>query len=201
MFNAKNWIGAAGSDNSSVIVSCGNVSKTITLSDTPTDYTVVLTGCTEKNVKLSMTAIKKRFYVSSVSIYNGDLTAKAPRREVVEEGNSTWRMISGITDTCYTVRNLDGGIYEYIVKAIYIDGTESVWSNIQHVTLVGGGDEPLIGDVNGDGEVNISDVTTLIDYLLGREGEGFDREAADLNHDDEINISDVTELIDLLLGH
>ena len=201
VFNAKNWIGAAGSDNSSVIVSCGNVSKTITLSDTPTDYTVVLTGCTEKNVKLSMTAIKKRFYVSSVSIYNGDLTAKAPRRQVVEEGDSTWRMISGITDTCYTVRNLDGGIYEYIVKAIYIDGTESVWSNIQHVTLGGGGDEPLIGDVNGDGEVNISDVTTLIDYLLGREGEGFDREAADLNHDDEINISDVTELIDLLLGH
>jgi len=201
VFNAKNWIGAAGSDNSSVIVSCGNVSKTITLSDTPTDYTVVLTGCTEKNVKLSMTAIKKRFYVSSVSIYNGDLTAKAPRRQVVEEGDSTWRMISGITDTCYTVRNLDGGIYEYIVKAIYTDGTESVWSNIQHVTLGGGGDEPLIGDVNGDGEVNISDVTTLIDYLLGREGEGFDREAADLNHDDEINISDVTELIDLLLGH
>lgn len=205
VFNAKNWIGAAGSDNSSVIVSCGNVSKTITLSDTPTDYTVVLTGCTEKNVKLSMTAIKKRFYVSSVSIYNGDLTAKAPRRAVVEEGDSTWRAVSGITDTCYTVQALAGGIYEYYVKAIYIDGSESVWSNIEHVTIVAGDvageDEVLIGDVNGDDEVNISDVTTLIDYLLGRESKGIDREAADVNHDGEINISDITALIDLLLGH
>jgi len=204
VFNAKNWISSNGtSDGSAVIVSCGDVSKTIPLGDTPTDYTVVLTGCTSKNVKLAMTAAKKRFYIYNVSVYNGDLTARTngPRRAVVEEGDSTWRMISGITDTCYTVRNLDGGIYEYIVKAIYTDGTESVWSNIQHVTLGGGGDEPLIGDVNGDGEVNISDVTTLIDYLLGREGEGFDREAADLNHDDEINISDVTELIDLLLGY
>jgi endonuclease I len=202
VFNAKNWINSSGvSDKSSVIVSCGEASQTVTLTDNPEDYTVVLNGCTAQNVKLAMNAAKKRSYIYSVDIYNGDLTAKAPRRQVVEEGDSTWRMISGITDTCYTVRNLDGGIYEYIVKAIYIDGTESVWSNIQHVTLVGGGDEPLIGDVNGDGEVNISDVTTLIDYLLGREGEGFDRETADLNHDDEINISDVTELIDLLLGH
>ena len=199
VFNSKNWIGTAGSDNSSVVVSCGDVSKTITLSDTPTDYTVVLTGCTEKNVKLSMTANKKRFYVYNVSIYNGDLTAKAPRRAIVEEGDSTWRAVSGITDTCYTVQALASGIYEYYVKAIYIDGSESVWSNIEHVTIVAGDDEILIGDVNGDGEVNISDVTTLIDYLLGHESNNFDREAADVNNNGEINISDVTALIDLLL--
>ena len=30
-------------------------------------------------------------------------------------------------------------------------------------------DEPLRGDVNGDGEVNIGDVTTLIDIILGKE--------------------------------
>ena len=201
VFNAKNWMGAAGSDNSSVIVSCGDVSKTITLSDTPTDYTVVLTGCTEKNVKLSMTAIKKRFYVYNMSIYNGDLTAKAPRRAIVEEGDSTWRAVSGITDTCYTVQALAGGIYEYYVKAIYIDGSESVWSNIERVTIVAVDDEILIGDVNSDGEITIKDVTKLIDYLLGRETDGIDREAADVNHDGEINISDITALIDLLLGH
>ena len=200
VFNAKNWIGTAGSDGSSVIVSCGDVSQTITLSDTPTDYTVVLTGCTEKNIKLSMTANKKRFYVYNVSIYNGDLTAKAPQRAVVEEGDSTWRAVSGITDTCYTVQALAGGIYEYYVKAIYIDGSESVWSNIEHVSIVGEG-EILIGDVNGDGEVNIADVTTLIDYLLGHESDDFDAEAADVKDDGEINIKDVTALIDLLLSH
>jgi hypothetical protein len=147
-----------------------------------------------------MNAVKKRSYIYSVDIYNGDLTAKAPRRQVVEEGDSTWRMVSGITDTCYTVSVLDGGIYEYMVKAIYTDGTESVWSNIRNVTLTGEDDEPLNGDVNGDGIVNIADVTALIDYMLGRTGETFNEAAADVNFDGEINIADVTEIIDILLG-
>ena len=141
VFNAKNWIASNGtSDKSSIIVSCGEASQTVALTDEPEDYTVVLNGCTAQNVKLAMNANKKRSYIYSVDIYNGDLTAKAPRRQVIEEGDSTWRMVSGIADTCYTVCALDSGIYEYMVKAIYTDGTESVWSNIQQVTLVGGGD-------------------------------------------------------------
>jgi hypothetical protein len=149
---------------------------------------------------LTTNAVKKRAYIYSVDIYDGDLTAKAPRRQVVEEGDSTWRMVSGITDTCYTVKALAGGVYEYLVKAIYTDGTESVWSNIQQVTLVGGGNEPLIGDVNGDGEVNIGDVTAIIDYLLGTAGDNFNVEAADVNRDGEVNIGDVTAIIDMLLS-
>ena len=196
VFNAKNWIGTAGSDGSSVIVSCGDVSQTIALTDTPEDHTVVLTGCSEKKVKLSMTANKKRFYVYQVDIYNGDINAKAPMREIVEEGDSTWRMVSGITDDNYTVRALDGGYYEYMVKAIYLDGTESVWSNIQHVTLEGG--EPmLLGDINGDGEVTIADVTALIHMVLI----GNSDEIGDINGDHEVNIADVTALIHIVLTH
>ena len=201
VFNAKNWIASSGaSDNSSMIVSCGETSKTVDLSDDIEEYTVVLDGCTAQNIKLAMNAVKKRAYIYSVDIYDGDLTAKSPRRQVVEEGDSTWRMVSGITDTCYTVKALAGGVYEYLVKAIYTDGTESVWSNIQQVTLVGGGDEPLIGDVNGDGEVNIGDVTAIIDYLLGTAGDNFNVEAADVNRDGEVNIGDVTAIIDMLLS-
>lgn len=199
VFKAKNWISSSGSsDNSSMIIFCGNASQTVALSDSPEQYTVVLNGCTDRNVKLAMNAVKKRSYIYSVDIYDGDLAA--PRRAIVEEGDSTWRMVSGIVDTCYTVRALAAGDYEYMVKAIYNDGTQSVWSNIEHVTIVGNGDEPLMGDVNGDGEVNISDVTTLIDYLLAMQpGDQFDA-AADVNGDGEINITDVTAIIDLLLS-
>lgn len=198
-FNAKNWINSSGvSDESSVVVSCGDVAETVTLTDTAEDYTIVLKNCSTDKIKLSGTAGKKRFYVYSVEVYDGDLAA--PRRAIVEEGDSTWRMVSGIVDTCYTVRALAAGDYEYMVKAIYNDGTQSVWSNIEHVTIVGNGDEPLMGDVNGDGEVNISDVTTLIDYLLAMQpGDQFDA-AADVNGDGEINITDVTAIIDLLLS-
>ena len=56
------------------------------------------------------------------------------------------------------------------------------------------------GDVNNDGEVSISDVTTLIDYLLSGNIEDINPQAADVDGNNDISISDVTALIDMLLG-
>ena len=62
-------------------------------------------------------------------------------------------------------------------------------------------EEPvMLGDVNMDGDVSISDVTTLIDYLLSGSMTSFDAIAADVNQDDAISIADVTALIDMLLN-
>lgn len=55
------------------------------------------------------------------------------------------------------------------------------------------------GDINCDGFVNISDVTSLIDYLLSGDGSLVSTKNADVNGDESINISDVTTLIDILL--
>ena len=57
----------------------------------------------------------------------------------------------------------------------------------------------LLGDVNDDGFVNIADVTTLIDYLLGS-GIEINLRNADVDQGGEINIADVTTLIDMLLS-
>ena len=57
--------------------------------------------------------------------------------------------------------------------------------------------EALKGDVNGDGKVNISDVTLLISYLMSDSG-NIDRYAADMNGDTDINITDCTKLINYL---
>lgn len=54
------------------------------------------------------------------------------------------------------------------------------------------------GDVNGDGNVSITDVSALIDCLLS--GECEDEAAADVNRDGNVSISDVSTLIDYLLG-
>ena len=55
------------------------------------------------------------------------------------------------------------------------------------------------GDVNGDGEVNITDVTSLINMLL--EGDVPVNAATDVNGDGEVNITDVTVLVDGLLDN
>ena len=57
----------------------------------------------------------------------------------------------------------------------------------------------IVGDVNDDNSVNISDVTDLIDYLLtGHTSIVLDN--ADVDGDSYINIADVTALIDMLLN-
>ena len=58
----------------------------------------------------------------------------------------------------------------------------------------------LPGDVNDDGVVDIADVTTLIDYLLGNDIHPFNNANADVNQDTGIDIADVTTLIDHLLN-
>ena len=58
----------------------------------------------------------------------------------------------------------------------------------------------LLGDVNDDGVVNIADVTSLIDYLLGGDPQSINLINADVSQDGAINIGDVTALIDMLLS-
>lgn len=57
----------------------------------------------------------------------------------------------------------------------------------------------VVGDANGDGTVDIQDVTALIDYLLGNPVY-IDRSSADMNGDHIINVTDLTMLIDYILA-
>ena len=58
----------------------------------------------------------------------------------------------------------------------------------------------LRGDVNGDGFVNIADVTALISYVLSGNANSINLENADANNDGDVNIADVTKLISAVLS-
>ena len=139
--------------------------------------------------------------IRSIRIYAGEVTA--PQLRATETGNETYRLITGITDKFYTVENLaEAGTFLYKVKAIYSDGTESAWSNIEEVTLFDNGPAPHgyePGDVNHDQAVTIKDVTALIDYLLDSSND-ICTTCADVSGDGQVTIKDVTNLIDMLLG-
>ncbi len=58
----------------------------------------------------------------------------------------------------------------------------------------------IAGDANGDGGVNVFDVTATVNHILGSSNDGFDSEAADVNGDGSVNVFDVTKLVNIILG-
>ena len=63
-----------------------------------------------------------------------------------------------------------------------------------------GSNSGLLGDVNHDGFINISDVTSVISYILNKAPSPFFTSEADVNGDGFINISDVTAIINIILN-
>lgn len=59
-------------------------------------------------------------------------------------------------------------------------------------------DDVTPGDVNGDGAVDVSDVTALINKILGTVA--FDDSVCDVDGNGVVNVSDVTALINLILA-
>jgi hypothetical protein len=78
---------------------------------------------------------------------------------------------------CYTTGQQDVQLYKELEKEIPV---------------------VLRGDVNGDGQVTIADVTALVNIILGNQGG--DTSVADLNGDSQITIADVTSLVNIILG-
>ena len=103
----------------------------------------------------------------------------------------------GLRVNCYQVDKSEEAGSEvatlFMFKAYNGMGVYKIGKNV-------GGDTPtpLTGDVNKDGIVNVSDVTELINMILGSATP--DAAVGDLNGDGTINVSDVTELINIILA-
>ncbi len=119
-------------------------------------------------------------------------------------------LVDGVTRFAYGQRQNDWETYSVLLTA----GTHSLtWQYTKDSSVNPTGDYFAVdnvsihtiemrGDVDADGNVNISDVTALIDYLLSGNASGIVLANADCDQDGNVNISDVTTLIDYLLaGH
>ena len=163
-------------------------------------YTWLVTASAGEKITITSTDSYYSPDMAMITVYVGNVNELNTLNAVVEEGDANSRLITGITDMFYTVKDLEAeGTFFYKVKAVYTDGTEGAWSNTQSVTLFANGHGFETGDVNHDGSVNIADVTTLIDMLLSGDN-GACTICADVNGDESVNIADVTALIDMLLG-
>ncbi len=182
-------------DNATISISTSRGSQELSIPSGIDFYTVVL-DCASYDA-VTIKSLTNFVSIKQVDIYAGvKSTLKA-----AESGDATYRLITGINDMFYTVKDLEAeGTYVYKVKTVFTDGTESPWSNRQMVTLFDNGHSYSLGDVDHDGLVSITDVSILIDYLLNGSGDICEI-CADVDGDNVVNITDVTVLIDALLAN
>lgn len=85
-----------------------------------------------------------------------------------------------------------------ITKDVYYEIAEEVNGKftVNDITdQIGGGG--IVGDIDGNGVVNVSDVTTLVNMILGTVAKN---DAADVDGNGVVNVSDVTALVNIILG-
>lgn len=98
------------------------------------------------------------------------------------------------SDAAYPMTMTSGTYYVYLVG----DGKEfSASAPAASFTYDAG---YIKGDANGDGKVNIDDVTAVLNHVVeNRFLTGTNFEAADVVKDDKINIDDVTKLLNFIV--
>ena len=195
---------AYGSDSNvpmqvSLVDSKGNTlsSQSFTLTAGDIVYTAMLKGNASagNQVKIENTTTGKRVMLKHVKVYSGNASSKAP----VETGDTASRTITGITGTSYTIASLaSGAVYDYKVKAVYGTSGESGWSNVIRTHLPHATTQ-LLGDVDGNGRVDITDVTLFINKILGREPSPFVEANADVDGNGRYDVSDVTAINTIIL--
>ena len=199
VFDASTFSDSYGTDITlNVATSAG--SQNVNVNSTSFNTFTVVLDCASTD-KVTFSGVSGLYCISGIRIYAGDINAANTLRMAQETGDENSRVITGITDKFYTVENLTaGGTFLYRVKAVYLDGTESDWSNIEEVTLFENGHGYELGDVNHDGKIAITDVAALVDYLLNGVDTNFCLICADVDQDGKVAITDVTALINLMLS-
>ena len=106
------------------------------------------------------------------------------------------------TTVTYSVEGLKLTYSNTNVTVTNVDGTATIaLSEVQDMYFSNeAGTVGIPGDVNGDGQVNITDVTMLINALMSEDFSNIVTDNADLNGDGSINITDVTTLINMVMS-
>ncbi|MBQ3960162.1 MAG: BspA family leucine-rich repeat surface protein, partial [Muribaculaceae bacterium] len=137
-----------------------------------------------KDCSVHIDQIMSEEYEECLTIDNADVTTEYLSVGSDHNGYKGLDLVN-----CYVALPANGVVSNY--GYITVDGNE--WQG--HVEIKRSG---IAGDVNGDGRVNVSDVTALINMILGITP--MDQTRADVNGDTKVNVSDVTALITIILG-
>ena len=168
---------------------------TIEAADSPfntTIFSLMTYGNPALSIIESFEPVAMRNQVSKINkiTENRDLYSFNIYREsqLIEEG----------LDDYYYIDNdlLSDGEYCYEISLSDNEGNELIISDDQCIEVTTQ-NQGILGDINGDSMVNVTDIVMLVDIILNS---GSDNLSSDINQDGLINVTDIVLLIDLILN-
>ena len=85
------------------------------------------------------------------------------------------------------------------VLITYNDGTPQTIADMGDVVITFGGASTGMGDVNGDGKIDVEDVVGTVNKILGEPADNFIEANADMNADNKIDVEDVVAMVNAIL--
>ena len=122
-------------------------------------------------------------------IYFGDILSGMP---VVNDGNPFEIELSS---------SIQSGEYDFVLTLIS-NQNDDIHYEAEFIfsLIVEQGNQLLLGDVNGDGVINILDIVMVANFALGQiEFTDEQMQASDINQDGVINILDIVQIINIIL--
>ena len=92
------------------------------------------------------------------------------------------------------------GSYEATISNIVVtktNGTQLKLSDAKFNIVVS---NVVKGDANGDGEVNVSDIVEIVNYIMNKPSDKFVFAAADVNEDGEVNVTDIVKVVSIIMS-
>ena len=99
-----------------------------------------------------------------------------------------------------TDSDLDEGIYDMIISDIYLTTSTFETLNPNYVISELTINSQPIGDVNGDGDIDIADAVCIVNYVVGKPNAAFIEAAADVDGDGVVDIADAVRIVNLVVG-
>ena len=145
---------------------------------------LISTGRSSSHQILTKTSAEGNIVVSAYSMSNEVLTG--------ESGAVAYITLHIAGDVAY-------GNHTITLKNIVMTRTDITGHNIPYTESILTIRQCVLGDVNNDGQINITDVSGVISLWLGNAPSYIIRKAADINSDNQINVVDISGVIELFL--
>lgn len=195
----------SASKGKTTTLAIGLNNKTTTLSAYQFDLTLPTGFTLSKNDK-------SKFQVSKTNRYEDE--SQTLNVSAVEGSSNTYRFIcfslsnSVIEGTSGAILNaiidaastVEPGSYEGQISNIVFtkaDGTQVKLNSVKFNIVV---NNVTKGDANGDGEINVSDIVEIVNYIMGKPSAKFVEAAADMNGDGDVNVTDIVMTVNIIMS-